>query len=650
MPGLLTTKQIPGAANLQILHGDGHARTQVGVSGHRRQAVVSRLGEWLVRRVQEVGIATLPRPPHTTTQLVQLRQPHKVSSIDEQSIGGRNVDTRLNDRRAYQDVGTTLPEVHHDLFQLFLVHLAVRSDNPRFWNKFTQLGSCLFNGLHAVVDVKDLTFTSKFTPDRRNNLPLVIGSGESEHRVTLLWWGGDRTHLADACHRHLQGARDRRSAHSKHIDVDPHAFKRFFVLDAKTLFLVDDDQAEILELNLLGQQAMGTDDDVDGTALKSLEGFAGFGVSLETRQGRHLDGETCVTLSEGLEMLLHQQSSGHQHRHLLAVLNRLKRSTYRDLGFTVADITTDQPVHRNDLLHVTLNVGNGGELVRCLDVSEGALQLPLPRSVRAESMPLSGLASSIELDELGGDFTDRLAGTRLALAPVSPTHTVEAGGIPTDISGHLIQRVHRHEEAITRLTFFGGRVLDNEVLAGSAADSALHHLHVPPHTVLLVDDEIARLELQGLDLISTSSRHATFASATGILGLGEVTGGSNEQFDRLGREPMTLVKSDDLNAWLGGIRVDIVNQSGRDVVLPQQLGHAFGHALTLGAQQDRPAVVKASRQILNSCLDVAMPRLNGHELGINRLRSTGDVVVDEDISCRRIQRKRGHRPPGHAAL
>lgn len=175
---------------------------------------------------------------------------------------------------------------------------------------------------------------------------------------------------------------------------------------------------------------MGTDDDVDGTALKSLEGFAGFGVSLETRQGRHLDGETCVTLSEGLEMLLHQQSSGHQHRHLLAVLNRLKRSTYRDLGFTVADITTDQPVHRNDLLHVTLNVGNGGELVRCLDVSEGALQLPLPRSVRAESMPLSGLASSIELDELGGDFTDRLAGTRLALAPVSPPIRSRLGASP----------------------------------------------------------------------------------------------------------------------------------------------------------------------------------------------------------------------------
>ena len=50
------------------------------------------------------------------------------------------------------------------------------------------------------------------------------------------------------------------------------------------------------------------------------------------------------------------------------------------------------------------------------------------------------------------------------------------------------------------------------------------------------------------------------------------------------------------------------------------------------SSHDRPAVVKASRQTLNSCLDVAMPRLNGHELGINRLRSTGDVVVDEDIT------------------
>lgn len=57
-----------------------------------------------------------------------------------------------------------------------------------------------------------------------------------------------------------------------------------------------------------------------------------------------------------------------------------------------------------------------------------------------------------------------------------------------------------------------------------------------------------------------------FVSVIGILGFGEVIGGSNEQFDRFGCEFMMLVKLDDLNVWFGGIWVDIVNQFGCDVV------------------------------------------------------------------------------------
>src|SRR3712207_8908501 len=55
---------------------------------------------------------------------------------------------------------------------------------------------------------------------------------------------------------------------------------------------------------------------------------------------------------------------------LLAVLHRLERGPHRDLGLAVADVAADQPVHRDGLLHVPLDLLDRGELVRRLGVRE----------------------------------------------------------------------------------------------------------------------------------------------------------------------------------------------------------------------------------------------------------------------------------------
>ena len=52
----------------------------------------------------------------------------------------------------------------------------------------------------------------------------------------------------------------------------------FLVRDAEMLLLVDDDQAEVLELDRLAEQRMGADDDVDrafGEALLDVGEFFG---------------------------------------------------------------------------------------------------------------------------------------------------------------------------------------------------------------------------------------------------------------------------------------------------------------------------------------------------------------------------------------
>ena len=53
------------------------------------------------------------------------------------------------------------------------------------------------------------------------------------------------------------------------MDVGLQRLQPFLVGDAEMLLLVDDDQAEVGELDALGQQRMGADDDVDGAVLQA---------------------------------------------------------------------------------------------------------------------------------------------------------------------------------------------------------------------------------------------------------------------------------------------------------------------------------------------------------------------------------------------
>ena len=53
------------------------------------------------------------------------------------------------------------------------------------------------------------------------------------------------------------------------------------MLDAEALLLVDDDQAEILEADLLGEQSVGADDQVDAAVCEALDDGLGLLVTLE---------------------------------------------------------------------------------------------------------------------------------------------------------------------------------------------------------------------------------------------------------------------------------------------------------------------------------------------------------------------------------
>ena len=228
---------------------------------------------------------------------------------------------------------------------------------------------------------------------------------------------------------------------------------------------------------------------------------------------------------------------GHQDGDLLAVLDGLEGGADGDLGLAVADVAAHQPVHRDLPLHVLLDLVDGRELVDGLHEREGVLELALPGAVRAEGVPLGGLPRGVQLDQLGGDLLDRLAGPALALGPVGATEPVERGLLAADVPGDLVERVGRHVEPVGRLAALGGAVLDHQVLAGRALHRALHHLDVAADAVLLVHDVVAGLELERVDLVLAPGRHLAHVLGGRALA-GQVVAGEHRQAQRLVDEPV----------------------------------------------------------------------------------------------------------------
>ena len=258
-------------------------------------------------------------------------------------------------------------------------------------------------------------------------------------------------------------------------------------------------------------------------------------VGLEARQRGDVDREAGVALGERRQVLVDQQGRRHEHGDLLAVLHRLEGGAHRDLGLAVADVAADDAVHRDGLLHVRLDLVDRTELVGRLVVGEGVLELALPRGVGAEGEAGRRRAGGVEPDQLGRDLLDRLAGPALGLLPVGAAEAVQGRLLAADVAGDLVELVGRDEEPVAGLAALGGGVLDDEVLAGGVLHGALHHLDVAADAVLLVDDEVAGLELQRVHRVAPAAGHPAHAAGRRP-GLPEQVGlGEDHQAHRLAR-------------------------------------------------------------------------------------------------------------------
>ena len=374
------------------------------------------------------------------------------------------------------------------------------------------------------------------------------------------------------------------------------------MLHAEALLLVHDQQPQVLEPHLAGEQAVGADHDVHGAVGDALDGGLRIGRGLEAGQAPHGHREAGVALGEGVQMLLRQQRGGSQHRHLLAVLDGLEGGAHGDLGLPVAHVAQDQAVHRDRLLHVGLDIVDGDELVGGLHELEGVLQLTLPGGVGSEGVTGGGLPGGVQAHQLVGDLADRLAGTGLGLGPVRTAHAVDRRLLTADVLGDLVQLVAGNVQPVPGLTLLGGGVLDHQVLAGGALGAGAHgaagHLHEAAHAVVGVDHVVTGAQLQGVHHVAAPRGHLALLAATGTGLAGEVPLGGEDDPRLLVHEPLGEGAHGDHGLAGGDGAVQVVGEHG---------GHAFGAQVlrgvagTAGAHHGgdhRPAVLAAGLEVL----------------------------------------------------
>ena len=135
-------------------------------------------------------------PTDASTQLIELGQPEGLSVIDDNGIGRRDIEARLNDRRTQQEVKVALQKLHHNSFKRPLGHLPVGYTNATLGDEPLQQRLHGREGVNTIVHKEHLATSLQFIPNGPLDRCLRIGGHHGLDSTPSFWWCGDDTAIA----------------------------------------------------------------------------------------------------------------------------------------------------------------------------------------------------------------------------------------------------------------------------------------------------------------------------------------------------------------------------------------------------------------------------------------------------------------------
>jgi hypothetical protein len=248
---LVLAQHLAGAADLQVVHRQVEARAQLLHVLDGLQPLRGLLGQAFDVGHQQVGVGLVVAAADAPAQLVQLRQAELVGAADDDGVG----------------VGTSMPVSmmveHSSRLWRWATKSRITCSSSRsgIWPWATAMrasGSssasfsrAVLDGLDLVVQEVDLPAALELAQHRlADGAVAAFVAHEGLDRQPALRRGGDDRQVAQAFQRHAQRARDRRGGQRQHVDLGAQGLHRLLVAHAEAVLLVDDQQAQALELDV----------------------------------------------------------------------------------------------------------------------------------------------------------------------------------------------------------------------------------------------------------------------------------------------------------------------------------------------------------------------------------------------------------------
>ena len=347
----------------------------------------------------------------------------------------------------------------------------------------------LFEPADAVVDEIHLPTSVELAPQRLMNHLLVGAGHHRSHRTSVGWGGGHQRHVPEPRDGHLQGAGDGGGGEGEHVDVGLERLDALFCRDAEALLLVHDQEAQSLEVHVLGEQSMGPDDDVDRPFAQPAGDGVGPALGLEAAEHGDLERIGAQACIEGHLVLLRQHRGRAHERHLTARHRDPEGGAEGDLGLAEAHVAAHQPIHGALGFEIDIHVGDGACLILGLLEGEGGLEGAVFVVHSWGGHADGAVALGVEGEELVGDVAHLFARLGLGTGEGLPPQPVQArSGVPPVELVDLVQPVDREVELVAP------RVGNHQKIHHVVTDPSMDEALVATDAVLDVDDVVAHGE------------------------------------------------------------------------------------------------------------------------------------------------------------
>ena len=336
-----------------------------------------------------------------------------------------NIQSGFDDRGGNQHIDLPADKVIHNSFQFSFLHLSVGKRHISLGNQRLNGSRYICNIIDPVIYIVHLAFPRQLPYDGFPDHLLIIFHYISLDRHTVLRSFLQNTHVPDPHQAHMKRSRNRGCRKREHIHVFLQLLDLFLVGHSKSLLLIHHQKSQILKGHICGKYPVGADHNVNHSLFQIVDGLFLLGAGTKSGQQLYSHRELLHPLHQRIIMLLCQYGGRHQKDHLFPLLHSFKGCPNGDLGFSIAHIPADQPVHDPFAFHVLFGRRNGCKLILGLLKRKHFFKFLLPDGVLPILITVFLLSGCIELHKILCHFSRGLPDPALCFVPFLCSQLIE---------------------------------------------------------------------------------------------------------------------------------------------------------------------------------------------------------------------------------